>query len=491
MHKIKLYNESWRPDRNSVIPLFKQIFDFVIEKISSGEWSIGSRIPTQMEMAKFFGVNRSTILEVYDELKAEGLVDSQKSKGTIIVNNTWSLLTSNAPTDWNKKISRGMHKPNLDIIKIINDVETEKGFIRLGAGELARDMYPSEYLKQSLHSVAENIDYMGYDEPKGLLPLRLEIVKYLRNKGIDTDESKILVVSGGLQALNLISMGLLHRGSTILTEKPTYLKSLTLFDSHGINLTGVDMDNKGINLEHLIRKASLKKPELLYTIPNYHNPSGILMTTDRRNDLLDLSVKERLPIIEDDVYGELWYDAPPPNPIKALDRNGTVLYIGSVSKTLSAGLRIGWIVGNENVINRLADIKMQTDYGSSNIAQWLCYEFFRNGAYEKFSAELRTRLKKKRDLVLQLLSEHLCEIATWNVPSGGLYIWVKLNSEFSPYKLFEKCYDIGIVLNTGSLYDESNKNALRISFAYATEDELRIGIGKLAELLKNELVIKR
>lgn len=472
MVKIEIESESWVPDRSSSVPLFKQIYDFIIAKISSGQWSIGLKLPTQLEIAKAFHVNRSTILEVYDELKAQGFVESQKSSGTIIINNTWSLLTANAPPDWSKKISESIHKPNLDIIKIINDTESDKEFIRLGAGELARDMMPSKFMNVIFQKLADDIDYMGYEDPKGLLVLREEIVKYLSKKGIITDAGKILIVSGALQALNLISMGLLHRGSTILTEKPSYLQSLTLFDSHHIVLSGVEMGKDGILLDEVVRKCVLKKPELLYTIPNYHNPTGILMSEKRRKDFLELCENERLAVIEDDVYGELWFDTPPPKPIKADDKNGTVLYVGSISKTLSAGMRIGWIVGNENVIDRLADVKMQTDYGSSNVSQWMCYEFFKTGSYEKYVSELRATLKKKRDFTIHVLETNFKNIATWNRPTGGLYIWLVFKKSVLPYKLFESCYNNHIIINPGQLYDHLNRSSLRLSYGYASEQDI-------------------
>lgn len=182
MNKIEIHKIGWRPDRASIIPLFKQIYDYILGEISCGDWSIGSKLPTQIEISRLFGVNRSTILEVYDELKYEGIVESKKSVGTIIINNTWSVLTSNAPTDWNTKISNGLHKPNLDIIRIINDVESGQDLIRLGAGELARDLYPQKYLEEVMTSVSKKMSYMGYGEPKGLLPLREEIAKYLEKK---------------------------------------------------------------------------------------------------------------------------------------------------------------------------------------------------------------------------------------------------------------------------------------------------------------------
>lgn len=484
MIKITLEKEIWKPNRNIDIPLYKQIYDFIISKISSGEWSIGSKIPSQQSMADIFRVNRSTIIEVYDELKSEGLIQTKTKSGTVIINNTWSILTSNAPLDWNKRISTSLHEPNLNVIQIINDVEESNDYLRLGAGELAKDMMPSKYIKDIFSRTADSITYMGYDDPKGLLELREEISKYLAKKGIVTDTSKILIVSGALQALNLISTGLLSQGATILTEKPSYLQSLTLFDSHYIQLNGVDIDKNGINLDNLTGKIASKKPELLYTIPNYQNPTGILTSHSRRTKMLELCEKERLAIIEDDVYGELWFDTPPPSPLKARDKNGSVLYIGSISKTLSAGMRIGWIVGNENVINRLADIKMQTDYGSSNVSQWICYEFLKSGAYEEFVKDLRQELKNKRDKALSVLETHFKDIATWNKPSGGLYIWLKLVKPIQQYKLFETCYKEKLVINPGFLYDDKDKSSIRLSFAYLSPTELEKGLIQLSNIIK-------
>lgn len=475
---------NWIPTKLSPIPLYKQIFDFIKNKISTGEWSIGSKLPTQMELSKIFNVNRSTIVEVFDELKAEGLIESKGSAGTIIVNNTWSILTSSPPPDWEKYISKGTQKPNLNIIKIINELEDEKVSIRLGAGELSKDMYPKAFMKDVYAGILQKVNYMGYEEPKGILALREEICRYLKNFGITTQPSKVLIVSGALQALHLISIGILHKGSTVMIEKPSYLRSLNLFESSGIDLKGVSMDNDGIILDDIVRNITSKKSELLYTIPSFHNPTGILMPQKRRKDLLELCEKERLAIIEDDTYRELWIDKKPPLPMKAYDHNGAVLYLGSVSKSLSAGLRIGWIVGTESVIDRLADIKMQTDYGTSSISQWICYEFLSKGYYENFLTELREDLRVRRDLALKILETNYKDIATWNKPLGGFYIWLRLNKPLPMYKLFEACYKKGLIINPGNIYDQTNNRNIRLSYSYAPLADLEIGLVELFKIIK-------
>ena len=482
--KIDVSYFDWKPDKKSIVPIYKQIFDFIKNKISSGEWSIGNRLPTQVELAKAFDVNRSTILLVYDELKAEGLVESKKSSGTIIINNTWSLLTSQSPTDWRKYIAQGLQRPNLNVINIINELDLDAELIRLGAGELSPDLYPKTYLKDVYDQVLDDMKYMGYEESKGLLQLREEICKYMKTIGVDTQPNKVLIVSGALQALHLIAVGILHRGSTVLTETPSYMNSLTLFETHGINLSGVSMGSEGIKLDAIRRKCATKKPELLYTIPCFQNPTSVLMPSERRKDLLELCVSERLPIIEDDVYRELWIDEKPPNPIKAIDNNGTVLYLGSLSKTLSAGLRIGWIIGSENVIDRLADIKMQMDYGTSSISQWVSYVFLSKGYYAEFVKDLRVELKHRRDYVLELLDRYFIDLGTWKKPSGGFYIWLTLNKEIPLYRLFEACYKQGVVINPGNIYDVDNNRSIRISYAYESLESLEKGIEILAKTIE-------
>lgn len=485
--KVNLAQINWKPNKQSVIPMHKQIYDFIKNKIASGDWSIGNRLPTQIEMANAFEVNRSTVLEAYDELKAEGLIESRKSSGTIIVNNTWSILASKTPPNWEKYIKDGYQKPNLNVIKIINELNLDSKMIRLGAGELSPEMYPAPYMKSIYDHLLIDVNYMGYEEEKGILQLRLEVCKYLKPMGIDVNPNKVLIVSGVLQALHLISMGILRRGSTILTEQATYIQSLTLFESHGINLTGVAMDGEGLILEDLLRKSSVKKPELLYTIPSFQNPTGVLMSDKRRKAILTLCEKERLPIIEDDTYRELWLEEEPAPPIKAGDKDETVLYMGSISKSLSAGMRVGWIVGSERVINRLADIKMQTDYGSSSISQWMCYEFLAKGYYQSFIQSLRHELKIKRDFTLKILEQYFSDIATWQKPAGGFYIWLTLNKGIQMYRLFESCYRQGVVINPGNIYDVSSNKNIRISFSYASLQDLEQGLMILARMIKLNL----
>ncbi|WP_027626161.1 PLP-dependent aminotransferase family protein [Clostridium lundense] len=474
----------WKPDKSASTPLYKQIVDYIKKKISNGEWTLGSRLPTQRELAESFEVNRSTIVEALSELKAEGLIEGKSRGGTIIVNNAWSLLASTPPPNWQSYVKGGIHKPNLQTIQVVNQLEYKSGIIRLGTGELSPEMYPHEMMKTVLNNVSSKINSLGYEEPKGLLYLRQVLSQYLRRYGINVSSNSILIVSGSLQALQLISMGILHPGSTVLVERPSYLKSLSVFESSGMRLKGIKMDSYGTIPNEIIKNINNKSTSLLYTIPTFHNPTGIVMPEHRRNEILDVCKKERLPIIEDDVYKELWIDEEPPKTLKSKDKNDSVLYLGSISKTLAAGFRIGWLVGPEPVIERLGDIKMQTDYGASSLSQWVLAEWISSGLYEKYILEIRKQLSIRRQVALNTLEKYFLDIATWSKPRGGFYVWLTLRKQISMNKLFEECCRQGLLINIGNIYDFSNNLSIRISYSYASLVDLEKGLKRLSELIR-------
>lgn len=325
---------------------------------------------------------------------------------------------------------------------------------------------------------------LGYEEPKGNLSLRKKIADYLKGQGIYVSPDSILIVSGAIQALQLISIGLLPKGASILLEKPSYLYSLNVFQSAGIRLIGMPLDERGLDVSYIAKYKKQFNASILYTIPSFHNPTNFSMDTKKRTEVMEICNEIGLPIIEDAVYQDLWFDAPISKPLKAYDKNGIVLHIGSMSKVISPGLRIGWIVGSEPVIQRLADIKMQTDYGSSSISQQIAAEWFTNGLYDEHLQFVRTKLKKRRDFMLQMLEKYCHDIATWYEPAGGFYIWLHMNIPVSNRSLFDKALKEKVLLNPGTLYDRSANQFLRLSYSYATLEEIEIGIKKLAQLMK-------
>jgi GntR family transcriptional regulator, regulator for abcA and norABC len=478
----------WKPNRFSSVPLHKQIEEHLKEKISNGEWTIGTKLPSQRRLADLLNVNRSTVVTALDELASQGLIEGKKGGGTRVVNTTWSLLASSPPPDWNSFVRSGIHQPNLLTVQEINHAEFRPNMIRLGTGELSPELLPYRQIQNLLRELPDHNLSLGYEEPKGNLFLRQTLSKYLKTIGIQASPASILIVSGALQALQLISVGLLHRGAAVLLEKPSYLYSVHVFQSAGMKLFGVPMDESGIQTSLLAAYQKQCDGALLYSIPSFHNPTGLSMTEKRRAQLLEVCEKERLPIIEDDVYRDLWMDCPPPSPLKANDKSGSVLYVGSLSKTVSPGLRIGWVVGPEPVIERLADIKMQTDYGSSSLSQWAAAEWISSGLYAEQLRFIRKELKERRDAMVHYLEKYFGGIASWNVPEGGFYIWVQLTSLAATRELFEKALKEGILLNPGNLYGPDTSNYLRLSYSYASLADMERGMARLAAIIKNLLL---
>lgn len=474
----------WKPQKAASIPLHLQIKNYIKKKILNGEWTIGTKIPSQRILAKQFEVNRSTIVTALEELTADGLIESKVGSGTKVINNTWSLLASTPPPNWISYVHSGIHEPNMNIIQKINEAEANPRMIRLGTGELSDDLLPNEEMKKFLQIEMEESLSLGYEEPKGSYILRETISNYLIKKDIEASPDSILIVSGALQALQLISIGLLKPGSIILHESPSYLNSIHVFQSAGMSLYGIPLDEEGIQYNSISRLKRQHHASLLYTIPSFHNPTGILMSENRRKELLTVCQNSALPIIEDDVYGELWFDTPGPKPMKAKDKEGNVLYIGSISKSLSPGLRIGWIVGPEQVIDRLADIKMQTDYGSSSISQFIVNKWIKSGAYEDHLKQVRAALKSRRDYTIELLNVYFSDIATWSIPKGGFYIWLQIKVSISTRRLFELALQEGILLNPGSIYDKNDADHIRLSYSYASFEEIEKGLIRLSELIR-------
>ncbi|WP_195267671.1 PLP-dependent aminotransferase family protein [Eubacterium sp. 1001713B170207_170306_E7] len=475
----------WQPDKNSGVPLYVQIVRYVSGQVASGHWGVGTRLPSQRRMAQALGVNRSTVVTAMEELAAIGLVEGRGSSGTRIASDTWSLLLSGTAPDWGRYIRSGSFQANQPTVQTINRLEFED-YVRLGTGELSPSLFPGELMSRVLERLSRRTPPLHYLEPLGLPELRQAVSDRLAHQGIAVPPSGILITSGSLQALQLISVGILDPSSRVFAEAPSYLKSLQVFQSAGMSITGIPMDEQGLLYRELERyqKAQGKTSEnqLLYTIPSYQNPTGTLMSEERRVGLIAFCQKNRLPVIEDNAYSELWLDSPPPASLKARDKSGMVLSLGTLSKTLAPGLRIGWIAGPESVVRRLGDIKMQTDYGASSLSQWAAAEFLAGGQYDTYLDGLRRALRKRRDAALRALADYFTGLADWNVPEGGFYIWLRFKSPLSIDRLFKKALERRILLNPGSIYDFAPSHALRISYAYEPPEVFREAVKTLAEL---------
>ena len=252
MARIAPLNIDWKPDRTTGEPVTEQIVGYMCEQVHSGNWPIGSRLPSQRALAEWFGVNRSTVIAAINELSDYGIVEGQHGAGTRIVSNTWSLMLPGAP-DWADYVDSGFFKANNDTIQAINRYEFTPNMTRIGTGELDPRLFPKAMWRQVLGEAADEIETLGYPPPEGLPELREAIAAHMRATGVDCTASQVLVTSGALQALQMISVSLLPAGTTVYAESPSYIKSLQVFQSAGMKLAGVPMDEQGLDVDALGR----------------------------------------------------------------------------------------------------------------------------------------------------------------------------------------------------------------------------------------------
>ncbi|MDQ0202412.1 aminotransferase-like domain-containing protein [Pectinatus haikarae] len=477
---------NWCPDKSSPVPVYKQITAFVCDKISSGEWTAGTQLPSQRRLAELFEVNRSTVVTAMEELASYGILKGSRKAGTQISGDTWSLILPKS-LDWGKYINSGTFKANKHILQMINRLEFEPDILRLSTGETDPRLFPHAPWRKILAQLSKKNTVFNYLEASGSEKLRMAIAERMGRRGIAVSPSRILITSGSLQALQLISVCLIKKKSVVYVEAPSYLQSLRIFQSADITLKGIGMDKKGMKLWKIPPAAGNMKQEnmsFLYTIPTNHNPTGITMTLDRRKDLMDFCVKKQIPIIEDAAYEELCFEEAVPS-LKAIDKNGIVIYLGTASKTLAPGLRVGWLIASEPIIQRLSDAKMQMDYGTSSLSQLVFSEFLTSGFYDKHLAALRKELLLRRDSALMILEKNFSDIASWYIPKGGFYIWLTFSKKISSEKLFFSAAKEKILLNPGNIYDFRPNNSLRISYSYLNCCEFAEAVQKLAIIVRS------
>ena len=326
--------------------------------------------------------------------------------------------------------------------------------------------------------------------PQGILSLRNFLVSKLSaERGIDITSEEILITSGSGQAIELINEILLDEGDTVIVESFTFSGALSYLRRRGVNFVGVDLDENGIRmdqLENILADLKVKgiRPKYIYTIPTLQNPTGTVMTMERRHRLLDLSEEYGVPIFEDECYADLIFEGEYEKAIKGLDDSNRVLHIGSFSKSLGPGLRLGYIVASWDVMSRL--ISRKTDAGTGVMDQMIVGDYF-SKHYDEHIQDMRGALKRKCNVLSAALREHFGPLVDFEEPRGGMYLWVKLPPGIDSRDLVQTALEEGIAYNPGpdwSANPDAAANYIRLCFALPSENEIWEGIEKLAKVFQ-------
>jgi GntR family transcriptional regulator, regulator for abcA and norABC len=475
----------WKPDLESNEPVFRQIIRYFEERIISGELSPGQSMPSERSLAEDLKVNRSTVSMAYDELRSTGLIRSERGKGTQVSEDLWGVIPSRIP-NWNLYSSKGAFLPALPLDLRVREASNMPDIINLARSELSPDLFPVSALHQLLRKMEITIP-LGYSDPRGARQLRETLVKHLGEQhGIHVDSDQILITTGAQQSLHLITQCLLAPGDSIALEGPSYAYSLSLFTSAGLRLFQIPMDENGLQPEELVTLYHRHKVRMVFVNPTYQNPTGTTLTIERRRRLLEICSELRLPIVEDDAYSALTLDdtVKPPSPLVSMkDGHRNVIYLGSMSKTVAPGMRIGWVVGPRSVIERLADAKEQMDLGTSAVSQQLARDFIESGEWTNNLKNLQTTLSARRDCMIRALEGLVDKNVTWTVPLGGYHVWCRTNRGVRDSEILELGIRNKVLFVPGGLYG-AERGYVKFSFARATTEEIEEGIHRFGETLR-------
>jgi len=480
--------------RQDKTPVFQQIIDQIIDLVDQKILQEGDPLPSSRKLAATLGLDRTTVYRSYLELAALGYVDSRPGaytrvrKRAKVVSDEFSYRKG--IIDW------GIYSnpESKRLYEFFLNFHPEKAaqlpvdLINLSPLDLDPRTFPVDDFRRSLNQVLVNVgpQILCYGSYQGEILLRQDIAQRLQIHGISITPDEILITNGAQQAIELIFKLLAKPGEYVAIESPTYANVIPLIRHHGLNILEVPVNDRGMDLTQLEQKIAKKKPILVYTIPNFQNPTGITTDQEHREKLLSICERHRIPLVEDGFEEEMKYFGKAVLPIKSMDRKKVVIYLGTFSKVLFPGIRIGWIAAEKECIERLTGIKRFVDLSSSSVIQRALSVFIRNGSYDKHLKRIHRIFRRRMSTALNSLKEFLPPEVTWTKPDGGYTIWVSLSRAYENEDHFKTTLlKHGVLVSPGLYYFSSSKlqKYFRISISSLNEIEITEGIKRLGGAL--------
>ncbi|MBN1667107.1 MAG: PLP-dependent aminotransferase family protein [Anaerolineales bacterium] len=383
-----------------------------------------------------------------------------------------------------------------EILKFTQDPEV----ISFAGGLPAPDAFPIDAIRAAAETVLTEIGptALQYSLTEGVVELRELIAEMAAEQGFKVGMENILITSGSQQALDLLGKVFINRGDYIVTDSPSYLGALQAFNVYGVRYIAVPMDDEGMMLEPL-EDALRASPKFIYLVPNFHNPTGVTISYERRMRILDLAFQYGVPVVEDDPYGKLRYEGehiPPMVALDAIHREdcqeqycGNVLYMSTFSKTLAPGLRMAWVIAPAEVIRKMVQAKQGADLHSPTLNQYIAFEAARNGFLDQYIQKIKALYGEHRLVMLQALEEHFPASVKWTKPQGGMFLWVTLPEGMDAAKLLPKAVARKVAFVPGAPFHPNGggENTMRLNFSNSSPDLIRKGIAQLGQVLKAEL----
>ncbi len=478
--------------RNSKVKIFDQILKQITDLIENGSLEAGARLPSSRKLAKTIGVNRTTVIRVYEELGAQGYIESTPGSYTTVRKKQPIIQMQDVQIDDNPE--RYIYNDELGLnydammYYLENGKSIENGKINFLQLSPDTRLLDSRHIKASMREVLNETQANPFDftHARGYIPLRREIVKQMRLHNILAEDKNILVTNGSMQSLQLIFQVFSKPGDYIVVENPSYSILLLIAKIFQLEVIEISITNEGMDLNILEKVLNDKPIRFVYIMPTYQNPTGISMPHDKREKLVQLCGKKDCIIIEDSIEEELKYSGKTYLPVKSIDKNGQIIYLGAYTKVLAPGLRIGWIVGTNECIKKLTVLKSIFEISSSTLNQMFLYNFLIKGSFNLHLQKTIRVFNKRMKVAISSIKEYLpSEKIEWTEPNGGYMLWIKLLTK--PIKNIENLFsDYGVLVHNGQYFfvKEPPDNYIRICIAQTNENEIQEGIRKIGDAIK-------
>ena len=337
---------------------------------------------------------------------------------------------------------------------------------------------------------------LQYGPTEGMQDVRAAIVKVMAAEGMSVEEDDLLVTTGGQQVIDLVCRAFLDPGDVVVAEGPTYPGAVPCFNAFQADVVQIEMDEHGMRIDVLAEtlarlKAEGRRPKFIYTIPSFQNPAGVTMSEERRRALVKIAHEQELVILEDNPYGLLRYEGDPLPTLHSLDGGRYVIYLGTFSKILSAGLRLGWAAAPAPILEKLNLGKQGADLCSSSLTQHFVAEYFRSRDWKAYLDKLRKLYRRRRDVMLEALEEHLPAEATWTRPGGGLFIWARLPDYIDTTDLLARALreNVAFVPGRAAYLDGRGGSEMRLNFSGVTDDDIREGVRRIGKVVSEQVAL--
>ncbi|QCX34581.1 PLP-dependent aminotransferase family protein [Caloramator sp. E03] len=467
-------------------PYYLQIKDYVKKLILNGVYVKDDKLPSTRELSSILNVSRNTVVEAYRYLEDEGFIKNVPNKGAFV---SYSAINNNENyfIKWDDKITNyALLADELDTYK--HDIRWEKGMISFKSISPDDRLFDIEDFKKAfLNRIAiEERKILNYGYAKGYKPLIDYLLKYMENKGVNIINKDIIITNGFTEGFDIVLSALVNRGDRIICENPTHNTAIKIMKLHGLDIKGIEIYEDGINTKVLKEELTKKGAKLIFLIPSYHNPTGIIMSPEKRIEVYNIVKEFNIPIIEDGFNEELRYSGSHISPIAAFSGSGNgVIYIGSFSKVLFPGIRIGWILADKDLIYYFESIKRSRNIHTSFLDQAILYEYLSVGNFEKYINKVRKVYKEKYEWTINCIKKYIPYKRL--LGEGGLHVFIELDGIKSREVLSESIKK-GVIFTPGDIFytDGKGENSLRIGFSRVDYEDIEKGIKILGDVIKNK-----